>query len=252
MESDGFGRWATTPAREAAPGRRSLTSMFTAVPTVGRCVNVLVNDVWGGDRFIQFGTQFWEHSLDGIQALRQAIDTHIITSWHAVPLMVKRGQGLLLEINDGTGLEGYRGNLFYDLAKFGVVRLAQGEAHELRGTGVTVICLSPGFLRSEAVLETFGVEEHNWRDAVSEDKNTETGHFAASETPRYIGRTVAALAADPDVARYHGQALTTGPLAREYEFTDLDGSQPDFWAYFKSFLAEQGLTFDDYVDQMTF
>jgi NAD(P)-dependent dehydrogenase (short-subunit alcohol dehydrogenase family) len=132
-----------------------------------------------------------------------------------------------------------------------VVRLAQGEAHELRGSGITVVCLSPGFLRSEAVLDTFGVNEDNWRDAVSEDKWTSTGHFGASETPRYIGRAVVALAADPEVAKYHGRALTTGPLARAYGFTDLDGSQPDFWAYFSSFLEAEGMTLQDYVDTMT-
>jgi NAD(P)-dependent dehydrogenase (short-subunit alcohol dehydrogenase family) len=214
-------------------------------------LDLLVNDVWGGDRFIEWGTHFWDHRLDGIQALRQAIETHVITSHYAVRLMLRSGSGLLLEINDGTGEEGYRGNLFYDLAKYGVVRLARGEAHELRGTGITVICLSPGFLRSEAVLDHFGVTEDNWRDAVSEDKNTNEGHFGASETPRYIGRAVAALAADPDVARYHGKALTTGWLARDYGFTDLDGSQPDFWAYFTTFLESKGMTFQDYVDSMS-
>jgi NAD(P)-dependent dehydrogenase (short-subunit alcohol dehydrogenase family) len=214
-------------------------------------LDVLVNDIWGGDRFIEWGARFWEHRPDGVQALRQAIETHLITSRYAVPLMLKRGSGLLLEINDGTGEEGYRGNLYYDLAKYGVVRLAQGEAQELRGRGVTVICLSPGFMRSEEVLDIFGVREDNWRDAVSHDKNTDAGHFAASETPRYIGRAVAALAADPDVARHHGRALTTGGLAREYGFTDLDGSQPDFWSYFNEYLEAEGKTFQEYVNGMT-
>jgi NAD(P)-dependent dehydrogenase (short-subunit alcohol dehydrogenase family) len=213
-------------------------------------LDVLVNDVWGGDRFIDWGVPFWEHRLDGLSALRQAIYTHLITARHAVPLMLERGRGLLLEINDGTGEEGYRGNLYYDLAKSDVVRLAQGEARELRGSGVTVVCLSPGFLRSEAVLETFGVEEANWRDAVSEDKDTNAGHFGASETPRYSGRAVVALATDSEVARHHGQALTTGALARDYGFRDVDGGQPDFWAYLQAFLDERGQTFTEWVEQM--
>jgi NAD(P)-dependent dehydrogenase (short-subunit alcohol dehydrogenase family) len=115
-------------------------------------LDILVNDVWGRDPMINWSSPFWEHSLDGLLVLRQAIDTHLITSWHAVPLMLQRDRGLIVEVNDGTGEEGYRRNHFYDLAKYGVVRLAQREAHELRDSGITVVCLSPGFLRSEAVL----------------------------------------------------------------------------------------------------
>jgi NAD(P)-dependent dehydrogenase (short-subunit alcohol dehydrogenase family) len=213
-------------------------------------LDVLVNDVWGGDRFIDWGKRFWEHDVEGIYALRQAIETHVITSRYAVPLMLKGGGGLLVEITDGTGEEGYRGNLYYDLAKYGVVRLARDEAHELRDRGIVVVCLTPGFLRSEEVLDTFGVTEANWRDAISEDKYSDVGHFGASETPRYIGRAVAALAADPDVRRHHGRAMTSGALAQEYGFTDLDGSQPDFWGYFAKWLKAQGKTFEDYVDKM--
>ena len=215
-------------------------------------LDLLVNDVWGGDPMIDWEARFWEHSLaDGIAAMRQAIETHLITSWHAVPLMLRAEGGLIVEVNDGTGEEGYRGNLYYDLAKFGVVRLARGEASELGDRGVTVVCVSPGFLRSEAVLDHFGVREENWRDAVSADEMTNAGHFGASETPRYIGRAVAALAADPDVARHHGRALGTGPLAREYGFTDLDGGQPDFWSYFSEYLAGSGMTYDEYAERMT-
>jgi NAD(P)-dependent dehydrogenase (short-subunit alcohol dehydrogenase family) len=214
------------------------------------CLDVLVNDVWGGDRFIDWGKRFWEHDPQGIYALRQAIDTHVITSRYAVPLMLKGKSGLLVEVTDGTGEEGYRGNLYYDLAKYGVVRLARGEAHELRDRGIVVLCLSPGFLRSEEVLEIFGVREDNWREGISDDKNTDAGHFGASETPRYIGRAVAALAADPDVRRYHGRALTSGALAREYGFTDLDGTQPDFWGYLRTWLEAEGKSFEDFVDAM--
>jgi NAD(P)-dependent dehydrogenase (short-subunit alcohol dehydrogenase family) len=217
----------------------------------GGRLDLLVNDVWGGDRFIEWGRRFWEHRPDGIHALRQAIETHVITSRYAVPLLLKRGKGLLLEINDGTGEEGYRGNLFYDLAKYAVVRLAFGEAYELRRSGITVVCLTPGFLRSEEVLDAFGVTEDNWREAATGDKNTTAGHFAASETPRYIGRAVSALAADPEIARYHGRTVTTGTLAREFGFTDLDGSQPDFHSYFAEFLESEGKSYEEYVDGMT-
>jgi NAD(P)-dependent dehydrogenase (short-subunit alcohol dehydrogenase family) len=128
-------------------------------------LDVLVNDVWGGDRFIDWGKRFWEHDPQGIYALRQAIDTHVITSRYAVPLMLKGNGGLLVEVTDGTGEEGYRGNVYYDLAKYGVVRLARGEAHELRDRGIVVVCLSPGFLgprkysTSSASARTTGVRE---------------------------------------------------------------------------------------------
>jgi NAD(P)-dependent dehydrogenase (short-subunit alcohol dehydrogenase family) len=211
-------------------------------------LDVLVNDIWGGDRFIDWGKRFWDHDLQGIYALRQAIDTHIITSRYAVPLMLNGTGGLLVEVTDGTGEEGYRGNLYYDLAKYGVVRLARGEAHELRDRGIVVVCLSPGFLRSEEMLDIFGVSEDNWRDGTSDDKSTDRGHFGSSETPRYIGRAVAALAADPDVRRYHGRALTSGALAQEYGFTDLDGTQPDFWGYIRAWLEAEGKTFEDFID----
>lgn len=215
-------------------------------------LDVVVNDIWGGDGFIDWGQRFWEHPLDdGIQAIRQSLETHLITSRYAAPLMVRRGSGLLIEVTDGTGVEGYRGNVYYDLAKHAVVRLAEGEAADLAGTGVTVVCLTPGFLRSEAVLDTFGVTESNWQEAISDDKWTHTGHLGMSESPSYIGRAVVALASDPGVARYHGSALTTGFLASRYGFTDADGTRPDFWTYFSGFLKEEGIDFVAYVDRMT-
>jgi len=199
-------------------------------------LDLLVNDVWGGDPMIDWEARFWEHSLaDGIAAMRQAIETHLITSWHAVPLMLRGDGGLVIEVNDGTGDEGYRENLFYDLAKYGVLRLATAEAEELRGTPVTVVCLSPGFLRSEAMLDHFGVTEETWRQGGERDR-----HFLQSETPRYIGRAVAALAADPEVSARHGEALTTGDLSRRYGFTDVDGQRPDFHRYYAELLASQG------------
>jgi NAD(P)-dependent dehydrogenase (short-subunit alcohol dehydrogenase family) len=197
-------------------------------------LDVLVNDVWGGDPLIQWDTSFWEHSLDdGLRVLRQAVETHLITSWHAAPLMVRRRGGLVVEVTDGVG-EAYRGNLFYDLVKSQVIRLARGQAAELGAHGVTALALTPGFLRSEAMLEHFGVTEATWRDGAKKDP-----HFIASETPRYIGRAVAALAADPNVAERSGQALSTWELSREYGFTDVDGSRPDWGAHFAEHVAKE-------------
>ena len=195
-------------------------------------LDVLVNDVWGGDPLTDWSVPFWEHSIEnGLALLRQAVDTHIITSHHAVPLMVDRGRGLVVEVTDGVS-DDYRGNLFYDLAKASVIRLAGAQAGELGPHGVTAVALTPGFLRSEAVLEHLGVTADSWRDGTAKDR-----HFVASETPRYIGRAVAALAADPNVARWGGQALSTWQLSREYGFTDVDGSRPDWGAHYAEHLA---------------
>lgn len=191
-------------------------------------LDLLVNDVWGGDPLTEWGAPFWEHSLaNGLQMLRQAVFAHLVTSWHAAPLMVRRGRGLIVEVTDGIG-EGYRGNLFYDLAKASALRLALGQAEDLRAHGVGALALTPGFLRSEAMLDHFGVTEGTWRDAIAKDP-----HFAASESPRYIARAVVALASDPAVMRRSGRALATWDLAREYGFTDADGSRPDWGRYFR-------------------
>jgi NAD(P)-dependent dehydrogenase (short-subunit alcohol dehydrogenase family) len=191
-------------------------------------LDLLVNDIWGGDPLTQWGVAFWEHSLpEGLAMQRIAVDRHIITSWHAVPLMVERGRGLVIEVTDGVE-PGYRGSLFYDLAKASVIRFALAQSEELRPHGVAAIALTPGFLRSEAVLDHFGVSADRWRDAIAKD-----GHFAASETPRYIGRAVAALASDPDVLARSGQALASWNLAREYGFNDIDGARPNWGEYFR-------------------
>jgi NAD(P)-dependent dehydrogenase (short-subunit alcohol dehydrogenase family) len=189
-------------------------------------LDVLVNDVWGGDPLTDW-SKFWEHSLDdGLKLLRQAVETHIITSHHAAPLMLKQGSGLIVEITDGVS-DDYRGSLFYDLAKASVIRLAKAQAGDLRDTGVTALALTPGFLRSEYMLDHFGVTEDTWRDAIAKDP-----HFAASETPHYVGRAVAALASDPDVSRWSGQTLSSWQLMHEYGFTDIDGTQPDWGAHY--------------------
>ena len=195
-------------------------------------LDVLVNDVWGGDPLTEWDKAFWEHDLDaGLRLHRQAIETHLITSWHLAPLMVARGGGLIVEMTDGDS-DRYRGTLFYDLAKASVIRLAVAQAHDLRPHGVTAVALTPGFLRSEAVLEHFGVTERDWVRGADRDP-----HFAHSESPRFVGRAVAALAADPDVSRFSGRALASWTLAREYGFTDHDGRRPDWGAHFERELA---------------
>jgi NAD(P)-dependent dehydrogenase (short-subunit alcohol dehydrogenase family) len=193
-------------------------------------LDVLVNDVWGGERLIEWNVPVWEHSLEGgLRMLRLAIDTHIITSHFALPLLIKYEGGLLVEMTDGTAeynAENYRNSLFYDLAKNSVIRMAWAQARELAPHGCTAVALTPGWLRSEMMLDAFGVDESNWRDVLAAQP-----HFAISETPCYVGRAVAHLAADPAVGRFNGRSLSSGGLAKEYGFTDLDGSRPDAWRY---------------------
>ncbi|MFE9774681.1 SDR family oxidoreductase [Streptomyces sp. NPDC005931] len=193
-------------------------------------LDVLVNDIWGGETLFEWDTPVWEHDLDkGLRLLRLGVETHVITSHHALPLLLRHPGGLVVEMTDGTAdynRDTYRVNLFYDLVKSSVQRMAFALAHELAPRGATALALTPGWLRSEMMLEQFGVREDNWRDALER-----VPHFAISETPRYVGRAVAALAADPDVARYNGRSLSSGGLAQEYGFTDLDGSRPDAWRY---------------------
>ena len=193
-------------------------------------LDVLVNDVWGGERLIEWNVPVWEYSLNGgLRMLRLAIDTHIITSHFALPLLIQNEGGLVVEMTDGTAeynAENYRVSLFYDLAKASVIRMAWAQAKELIPHGCTAVALTPGWLRSEMMLDAFGVGESNWRDALAAQP-----HFAISETPHYVGRAVAHLAADPEVGRFNGRSLSSGGLAKEYGFTDLDGSQPDAWRY---------------------
>jgi NAD(P)-dependent dehydrogenase (short-subunit alcohol dehydrogenase family) len=193
-------------------------------------LDVLVNDVWGGERLIEWNVPVWEYSLDGgLRMLRLAIDTHIITSHFALPLLIQNEGGLVVEMTDGTAeynAENYRVSLFYDLAKASVIRMAWAQAKELVPHRCTAVALTPGWLRSEMMLDAFGVGESNWRDALAAQP-----HFAISETPRYVGRAVAHLAADTEVGRFNGRSLSSGGLAKEYGFTDLDGSQPDAWRY---------------------
>jgi NAD(P)-dependent dehydrogenase (short-subunit alcohol dehydrogenase family) len=193
-------------------------------------LDVLVNDVWGGEHLIEWNVPVWEHSLEGgLRMLRLAIDTHIITSHIALPLLIKNEGGLVVEMTDGTAeynATNYRLSLFYDLAKTSVIRMAWAQAKELQPYGCTAVALTPGWLRSEMMLDAFSVGESNWRDATAQEP-----HFVISETPRFVGRAVANLAADPEVARFNGRSLSSGGLAKVYGFTDLDGSRPDAWRY---------------------
>ncbi|TJW98057.1 MAG: SDR family oxidoreductase, partial [Mesorhizobium sp.] len=193
-------------------------------------LDVLVNDIWGGEKLFEWNKPVWEHDLtNGLRMLRLGIDTHLITAHYALQLLIERPGGLLVEVTDGTAeynAEHYRLSPFYDLAKVSVTRMAWAHAKDLAPHGATSISLTPGWLRSEMMLEAFGVTEDNWRDAT-----TKVPHFVISETPRFIGRAVAALAADPDRSRWNGQSLSSGGLAQVYGFTDLDGSRPDAWRY---------------------
>ncbi|WP_030763158.1 SDR family oxidoreductase [Streptomyces sp. NRRL F-2664] len=193
-------------------------------------LDVLVNDVWGGELLFEWDSTVWEHDLDkGLRLLRLAVETHAVTSHFAVPLLLRAPGGLVVEMTDGTAdynATRYRVSFFYDIAKSAVLRMAFALGHELGPRGATAVALTPGWLRSEMMLDAFGVTEETWRDALPR-----VPHFAISETPAYVGRAVAALAADPEVSRWNGQSLSSGGLAQVYGFTDLDGSRPDAWRY---------------------
>ena len=204
-------------------------------------IDVLVNDIWGGELLkggpADWNTPIWKHDLDaGLRILRLAVETHLITSHHLLPLLVAEPGGLLVEVTDGTNdynAAHYRISVFYDLAKVAVNRLAFSQGHELRPSGATAVAITPGWLRSEMMLDNFGVAEENWRDALINGRHQPAARpeFALSESPRYVGRAVAALSADPERARWNQRSVTSGQLASEYGFTDVDGSKPDIWRY---------------------
>ena len=192
-------------------------------------LHVLVNDIWGATR-MEWNKTVWESDLEyGLRTLRLGVDTHAITSHFAIPLLLKKPGGLVVEVTDGTdeyNKDHYRVSFFYDLAKAAVNRMAFALAHELEPHGATAVSLTPGWLRSEAMLDAYKVTEASWRDATKVQP-----HFAISETPAFIGRAVAALAADPEVKRWNGKSLSSGELTKVYGFTDADGSRPDAWRY---------------------
>ena len=193
-------------------------------------LDLLVNDIWGAEHLFKFDTPVWEHDLDdGLRLLRLAVDTHLITSHHALPLLIRNPGGLLVEVTDGTAeynADNFRVNAFYDLAKTAAIRMAWGLSKEVGEQGATAVALTPGWMRSEQMLEIYGVTEESWRDGTER-----TPHFCISESPLYVGRAVAALAADDERARWNGQSLSSGQLAQVYGFTDADGTRPDCWRY---------------------
>ena len=204
-------------------------ALVTHIEAEQGALHILVNDIWGATE-MEWDKTVWESSLQlGLHTLRLAVDTHAITNHFALPLLIKAPGGLVVEVTDGTeeyNAANYRVSFFYDLAKAANLRMAFALAHELRPFDATAVALTPGWLRSEAMLEAFGVNEANWHDATES-----VPHFAISESPAFVGRAVVALAHDPDVGRWNGQSLSSGQLAKVYGFTDLDGSQPDAWRY---------------------
>jgi NAD(P)-dependent dehydrogenase (short-subunit alcohol dehydrogenase family) len=210
--------------------REQVAALVARIDAEQGRLDVLVNDVWGGEGLFGWQTPLWEHDLDkGLRLLRLGVETHLITSHFALPLLIREPGGLVVEMTDGTRAyndANYRNSAFYDLAKTSLIRLAFAQAHELAPHGCTAVALTPGWLRSEMMLEVYEVAEDSWRDAIAVQP-----HFAISESPLFPGRAVAALAADPERARHNGASLSSGGLALEYGFTDVDGSQPDCWRY---------------------
>ena len=206
--------------------------LVTQIKRRHKHLDILVNDIWGGDALTEFGKPFWKVNLEnGLQMLKQAVHSHIITSHYAAPLMLGRSGAIIFEITDGDAFY-YRGNIFYDLVKISVIRLAFAMSRELRERDIASVALTPGFLRSERVLEHFRVTEANWKDAGkrkqanvnSKDQNDAPQDFMISESPRYVGRAFVALAADRAAMKKSGRVFSSWGLAREYGFTDLDGT----------------------------
>ena len=229
LVSDAGGKGIAVPTDHLVPEQVESLVARIAHEQDGR-LDVLVNDIWGGERLIEWNTPIWKHSLEkGLHMLRLAVDTHLITSHFALPLLLARPGGLVVEMTDGTAeynATHYRNSTFYDLAKSSVTRIAWALSHEVAPRGGTAVSLTPGWLRSEMMLDAFGVTEATWRDAAVHQP-----HFVIAESPRFVGRAVAALAADPERSRWNGQSLSSGQLAGVYGFTDVDGSRPDCWRY---------------------
>ncbi|OEJ27201.1 short-chain dehydrogenase [Streptomyces agglomeratus] len=195
-------------------------------------LDILVDSVWGGDHLLEFGKKMWDTDLAvGLRMLELGVKTHAITLGLAVPLLVRNPGGLVVEMTDGTdeyNRTHFRENFYYDLVKNAPIRMAFALGHDLADVGCTAVCVTPGFLRSEEMLDAFGVTEENWRDAIAKVPG-----FEVAESPVYVGRAVAALAADSGRARWNGRSLSSGQLAKEYGFTDTDGSRPDGWPYYE-------------------
>ncbi|WP_405070012.1 SDR family oxidoreductase [Kribbella sp. NBC_01510] len=222
------GRGIAVPVDHLDP--QEVSDLIDRIEREQGSLHILVNDIWGQHGEPEWDKTVWESDLEGgLRLLQLGIHTHAITSHYALPLLIKSPGGLVIEMTDGTNdynADHYRVSFFYDVAKGAVSRMAFALARELDQYDATAVLLTPGWLRSEAMLDGFGVTEANWRDATER-----IPHFAISESPSYVGRAVAALAADPDVHRWNGKSTSSGELAQLYGFTDLDGSRPDAWRY---------------------
>lgn len=208
-----------------------VTSLLQRIEANHGELHILVNDIFGGDRYAEWDKPLWKHDLrGGLRMLRMGIDTHLITSAIALPLILRSGRGLVVEMTDGTTQfnANFRRNVgfYYDLVKASVQRIVTALTHELAEHPVTALGVTPGWLRSEQMLQNFGVREENWRGACEQRPG-----FGISESPAYVARGVAALAADSDVSRFAGLVLTSRQLADTYGITDTDGSRPDCWGF---------------------
>ena len=224
----GGGEAAAVPTDHLEPD--AVQALVSRIERERGRLDVLVNDIWGGEHLFEWNKPAWDHNLaNGLRMLRLAIDTHLITAHFALPLLIRQAGGLHIEVTDGTreyNERTYRISPFYDLAKVAADRMAWAHAKDLAKHDATSVSITPGWLRSEAMLDHYGVAEENWRDAVAKQPD-----FAISETPHFVGRAVAALAGDADRARWNGHSTSSGHLAQVYGFTDVDGSQPDAWRY---------------------
>ena len=227
------------PVRVDHTQAAEVKKLVAAIKKRHKGLDILVNDIWGGDPLTEFGKPFYKCNLEnGLLMLKQAIHSHIITAHYAAPLMLGRRHAIIFEITDGDAFY-YRGNIFYDLVKTSVIRLAFAMARELRKRKIVSVALTPGFLRSEAVLDHYKVTEANWKEVgkrknpnvSSKDQNDAPSDFMQSESPQYIGRAVVALASDPEAMKKSGRVFSSWGLAHEYKFTDMDGSRPDWGKY---------------------
>ena len=218
------------PARVDHTAPEEVAALVARITREHKRLDVLVNILTGQP--VASWASFWKQPVDAGRAL---VDTwiwpHVITAWHAAPLMIKRESGLIVEVVEQPGI-GYHGQFFFDLMETSLKRIAYGLAAELAPHGVTALAITPGFMRTEAILEGFGVTEATWRDAVDHPKAKGFG-WAGSETPCFIGRGVAALAADPNVHTKAGGVFASWALSEEYGFTDVDGARPDWGRYGK-------------------
>lgn len=208
-------------------------ALFENIESEQGRLDIIVNDIWGGDELIAWDKPLWESPIsDMIKLFERALFTHIITAHYGLPYLIKNKGGLLVEVTDGDNYD-YRGQVIYDLVKTSIIRLAHNIAQDIKPYDCTALAITPGFLRSEVMLEHFGVTEDNWRDGAKKDPN-----FIASESPFYVGRAVAALASDPNIHQKTGGIFSSWELMEEYGFTDMDGTQPNWGKYYNEIKSQ--------------